>query len=90
MEIETEEFLDVYNSVAKDDQGRIRFHSIELLYTAVPKGKNVKEIDAQKARWIPTEKIEDYPLTEEVRLGLARAQNKHASALTRGDINGFG
>ena len=61
--------MDVYDILKVDDGGRLRYHYVLLQFLARPKEGVLKPTsDVTDARWVPFEEVENYDLTESVRL----------------------
>ena len=61
--------MDVYDILKVDEIERLRYHYILLQFLARPKEGILKPTsDVTDARWVPLEEVENYDLTESVRL----------------------
>ena len=64
LDVEPVKLLTVYDSINRDEEGRVRFHYIlfEFLCRVVG-GELAPSSDALEVRWVPLEKLEELPMT---------------------------
>jgi len=64
LDVEPMKLLTVYDSINRDEEGRVRFHYIlfEFLCRVVG-GELAPSSDALEVRWVPLEKLEELPMT---------------------------
>jgi 8-oxo-dGTP diphosphatase len=61
--------MDAYDILTLDESRRLRYHYVLLQFLARPKEGILKPTsDVTDARWVPLEEVENYDLTESVRL----------------------
>jgi ADP-ribose pyrophosphatase YjhB (NUDIX family) len=81
LEVEPVKRLAVFDSITRDDEGRVKFHYIlfEFLCEIVG-GILTSATDALDARWVPLERLEDLPISHGTIRFLRRvaAENKTA------------
>jgi len=65
LEVEPVKRLAVFDSITRDDEGRVKFHYIlfESL-CRIAGGTLASATDALDARWVPLEKLEDLPISQ--------------------------
>ena len=69
--------MDAYDILTLDESGRLRYHYVLLQFLARPKqGKLEPTSDVTDARWVPLEEVENYDLTESVRLFFRKHRNE--------------
>jgi 8-oxo-dGTP diphosphatase len=69
--------MDVYDILTMDENGRLRYHYVLLQFLARPKrGQLEPTSDVTDARWVPLEEVENYDLTESVRLFFRKHRNE--------------
>ncbi|RLI32309.1 DNA mismatch repair protein MutT, partial [Candidatus Bathyarchaeota archaeon] len=63
LDVEPVKLLTVYDSINRDEEGRVRFHYIlfEFLCRVVG-GELAPSSDALEVRWVPLEKLEELPM----------------------------
>ena len=63
LEVEPVKRLAVFDSITRDDEGRVRFHYILFEFLCrIAGGTLTSATDALDARWVPLEKLEDLPI----------------------------
>jgi 8-oxo-dGTP diphosphatase len=69
--------MDAYGILTMDESGRLRYHYVLLQFLAQPKEGALKPTsDVTDARWVPLEEVENYDLTESVRLFFRKHRNE--------------
>lgn len=68
LDIEVEKLVDVFDSITRDEKGRIRYQFVVVNFLANIKGGNLKNADdVLEARWVPINAVEKYNLTSSFR-----------------------
>jgi len=69
--------MDAYDILTMDESGRLRYHYVLLQFLAQPKEGALKPTsDVTDTRWVPLEEVENYDLTESVRLFFRKHRNE--------------
>ena len=69
--------VDAFDTMFRDEDGRLRYHYVLLQLLAQPKGGALQPTsDATEARWVSLEEVENYNLTESFRLFFKKHRNK--------------
>ena len=69
--------VDAFDTMFRDEDGRLRYHYVLLQFLAQPKGGALQPTsDATEARWVSLEEVENYNLTESFRLFFKKHRNK--------------
>lgn len=69
--------MDAYDILTMDESERLRYHYVLLQFLAQPKEGALKPtIDVTDTRWVPLEEVENYDLTESVRLFFRKHRNE--------------
>lgn len=69
--------VDVFDTMFRDDDGRLRYHYVLLQFLARPKGGALQPTsDVTEAKWVPLEEVENYNLTDSFRLFFRKHRNK--------------
>ncbi len=77
VELVDERPMDAFDTMFRDEDGRLRFHYVLLQFLARPKGGNLQATsDVTDARWVPLEEVENFDLTESFRLFFKKHRNK--------------
>lgn len=64
IEVEPIKLLEVYDSIVRDDEGRVRFHYILSEFLCKVVGGSLKpSSDALEAKWVPLDKLEELPIS---------------------------
>jgi ADP-ribose pyrophosphatase YjhB (NUDIX family) len=68
LDVEVERLVDVFDSITRDEKGRIRYQFVVVNFLAKIKGGNLKNADdVLEARWVPIDEVEKYNLTNSFR-----------------------
>jgi ADP-ribose pyrophosphatase YjhB (NUDIX family) len=68
LDVEIERLVDVFDSITRDEKGRIRYQFVVVNFLAKIKGGNLKNADdVLEARWVPIDEVEKYNLTNSFR-----------------------
>jgi len=77
LDIKPLSFLDVYEVLDYDDNGRLKYHYVIIDYLAMLKRGVLKpSTDALDARWVPLKEVYSYKLTESFRSLLEKHKEK--------------
>lgn len=68
LDIEVERLIDVFDSITRDEKGRIQYQFVVVNFLVEIKGGILKNADdVLEARWVPIDKVEKYNLTNSFR-----------------------
>jgi 8-oxo-dGTP diphosphatase len=68
LNVEKPEHIDVVNSIARDENGEIKYHFVIVDYFVKLRGGELKaSSDAEELRWVRLAEVEKYDLTESFR-----------------------
>ena len=68
LDIEVERLMDVFDSITRDEKGRIQYQFVVVNFLAKIKGGILKNADdVLEARWVPLNEVEEYNLTNSFR-----------------------
>jgi ADP-ribose pyrophosphatase YjhB (NUDIX family) len=68
LDIEVERLVDVFDSITRDEKGRVQYQFVVVNFLAKIKGGNLKNADdVLEARWVPIDEVEKYNLTNSFR-----------------------
>jgi ADP-ribose pyrophosphatase YjhB (NUDIX family) len=68
LDIEIERLVDVFDSITRDERGRIQYQFVVINFLAKIKGGRLKNADdVLDARWVPVDEVENYDLTNSFR-----------------------
>lgn len=74
LEVEIDHLLDVVTNIIRDERGRVKYHYVLIDYLLYPKGGELcLSSDASDVRWVKTEELEQYGLTQALKDLLAKA-----------------
>ncbi|RLG61733.1 NUDIX hydrolase [Candidatus Geothermarchaeota archaeon] len=77
LDIEPLSFLDVYEVLDYDDEGRLKYHYVIIDYLArLKRGVLKPSTDALDARWVSLEEVYSYKLTKSLRSLLEKHREK--------------
>ena len=69
--------MDAFDILTLDEKGCLRYHYVLLQFLAQPKEGALRPTsDVTDARWVPLEEVENYDLTESVRLFFRKHRNE--------------
>lgn len=69
--------MNAYDILTMDESGRLRYHYVLLQFLVQPKEGALKPTsDVTDTRWVPLEEVENYDLTESVRLFFRKHRNE--------------
>lgn len=68
LDIEVEGLMDVFDSITRDEKGRVQYQFVVVNFLAKIKGGKLKTADdVVEARWVPLNDVEKYNLTSSFR-----------------------
>jgi ADP-ribose pyrophosphatase len=68
LDIEVERLIDVFDSITRDEMGRIQYQFVVVNFLTKIKGGTLKNADdVLEARWVPLDEVEKYNLTNSFR-----------------------
>ena len=68
LDIEVERLVDVFDSITRDEKGRIQYQFVVVNFLAKIKGGILENADdVLEARWVPLNEVEKYNLTNSFR-----------------------
>jgi len=68
LDIEVERLVDVFDSITRDEKGRVQYQFVVINFLAKIKGGSLKNADdVLEARWVPLDEVEKYNLTNSFR-----------------------
>ncbi len=68
LDIEVEELVDVFDSITRDEKGRIQYQFVVVNFLAKIRGGILKNADdVLEARWVQLNEVEEYNLTNSFR-----------------------
>jgi len=74
IEIKIERLLDVADSIIRDEEGRISYHFVLIYLLARYEAGDVKaQSDAEDARWVTTDELDELDIHPQLRSVLIRA-----------------
>lgn len=71
------ELLDVFNSIIRDDEGRVRFHYVLCEFLCENEGGDLKaSTDVSDARWVPLIELSSIDMSRGTRQFISRVRSK--------------
>lgn len=68
LDIEVERLVDVFDSITRDEKGRIQYQFVVVNFLAEIRGGTLKNADdVLEAKWVPLDEVEQYNLTNSFR-----------------------
>jgi ADP-ribose pyrophosphatase YjhB (NUDIX family) len=68
LDIEVERLMDVFDSITRDEKGRVQYQFVVVNFLAKIKGGTLKNADdVLEARWVPLNEVKKYNLTNSFR-----------------------